>query len=195
MIGPTGPAGAGPNSRITPAGVICPILAVPNTVNHKLPSGPAAMPNGSLFAGRLNSVIAPPGLIRPIFPDSVNHKFPSGPAAIADGRQPEGGGKVPHVFAAGRLNSVIAPAGVIRPIRLPNRSVNHRLPSGPAVMRQGPLSAVGRGNSVITPAGVIRPILFPPISVNHKLPSGPVAIEVGPLFAERGNSASVVVVA
>ena len=32
------------------------------------------------------------------------------------------------------LNSVTTPSGVIRPIRLPLISVNHRLPSGPAVM-------------------------------------------------------------
>ena len=31
-------------------------------------------------------------------------------------------------------NSVTTPAGVIRPIRFPRRSVNHRLPSGPAAM-------------------------------------------------------------
>ena len=35
------------------------------------------------------------------------------------------------------LNSVTTPAGVIRPIRLPLIPVNHRLPSGPAVMPQG----------------------------------------------------------
>src|SRR5947208_3654032 len=55
MIGPTGPAGAGPNPRITPAGVTCPILAVPNTVNQNLQSGPVDIEVGPLFAERGNS--------------------------------------------------------------------------------------------------------------------------------------------
>jgi len=36
---------------------------------------------------------------------------------------------------------------VTRPIRLPRNSVNHRLPSGPAVIPQGPLPVAGRANS------------------------------------------------
>ncbi len=52
------------------------------------------------------------------------------------------------------LNSVTTPVGVIRPIRLPTYSVNHRLPSGPAVMPQGCAPAVMPAlNSVTTPAG------------------------------------------
>ena len=39
-------------------------------------------------------------------------------------------------------NSVTSPAGVIRPIRSPVCSVNQRLPSGPAVIPDGPLPAV-----------------------------------------------------
>ena len=67
--------------------------------------------------------------------------------------------------------------------------MNHRLPSGPAVIPNGRLPAVGTGNSVITPAGVIRPILFPMTSVNHRLPSGPTVIPLGKLPAVgTGNS-------
>ena len=51
--------------------------------------------------------------------------------------------------AVGTSNSVMTPAGVIRPIRLPEFSVNHRLPSGPGAIAVGPLPAVGSGNSVV----------------------------------------------
>jgi len=46
-------------------------------------------------------------------------------------------------------NSVMTPAGVIRPILLPPNSVNHRLPSCPAVMPAGKLLGVTTGNNVI----------------------------------------------
>src|SRR5436305_1378669 len=63
---------------------------------------------------------------------------------------------------------------VIRPIRLPRLSVNHRLPSGPAVMPLGPaLPVMPALNSLTTPGGVIRPIRLADDSVNHTLPSGP----------------------
>ena len=62
-------------------------------------------------------------------------------------------------------------------------SVNHRLPSAPAVIPVGARSAVNPGvlparNSVTTPAVVIRPM--PPGlagSVNHRSPSGPLVID------------------
>src|SRR6266853_1428943 len=71
-------------------------------------------------------------------------------------------------------------------------SVNHRAPSGPAVMPWGkplvPLG-VGIGNSVITPAVVMRPILLAFCSVNHRAPSGPVVMIWGSLLAVGiGNS-------
>jgi hypothetical protein len=50
---------------------------------------------------------------------------------------------------AGTANSVIAPSGVIRPIRLPENSVNQRLPSGPPAISQGWLFGLGSGNSVM----------------------------------------------
>src|SRR5262249_44566976 len=72
---------------------------------------------------------------------------------------------------------------VIRPIRLPPGSVNHRLPSGPAVMPLGYARRLMPAlNSVTTPSGVIRPIrsLAPrslPRSVNQTLPSGPAVMQ------------------
>ena len=76
---------------------------------------------------------------------------------------------------------MICPLGVMRPISVP--SVNHRLPSGPAVIASE-LLPFGSGNSVICPLGVMRPISVP--SVNHRLPSGPAVIaSVDPL---AGNS-------
>ena len=47
--------------------MIRPILLPPNSVNQRLPSGPAAMPAGSLLAvGTVNSVMTPAVVIRPI---------------------------------------------------------------------------------------------------------------------------------
>jgi hypothetical protein len=86
----------------------------------------------------------------------------------------------------------------MRPILSPAISVNHKAPSGPAVMPPGLPDA---GNSVMAPFGLILPILLPPApvkptSVNHMLPSGPTVIENGLLFAVgiensvTGNQAS-----
>ncbi len=57
--------------------------------------------------------------------------------------------------AMGSGNSVITPPGVIRPIAFPVSSVNHRFPSGPAVIALGALAAAGRANSSIVPTGAI----------------------------------------
>ena len=70
----------------------------------------------------------------------------------------------------------MSPDVVMRPMRLPLNSVNHKLPSGPAVMPNGWLPPAGSGNSVIAPAVVLRAILLPLNSVNHRLPSGPAAM-------------------
>ena len=64
----------------------------------------------------------------------------------------------------------------MRPILLPLDSVNHRLPSGPAVMHWMLGSAVGTGNSVMVPWGVMRPIRLALVSVNQRFPSGPAAM-------------------
>src|SRR5438445_205825 len=98
-----------------------------------------------------NSVIMPPGVIRPIWltTTSVNPRLPSEPAAMLVG---EG-------LPLGRAYSTIAPVRVIRPICLPICSVNHRLPSDPAVIDPGRLFAVGIGNSTRN-AGVVRRGVF-----------------------------------
>lgn len=71
------------------------------------------------------------------------------------------------VAAPGVGYSVTAPLVVILPILLETAaSVNHRFPSGPAVMLMGPLSAVGIGYSVTAPPVVILPIRLPVSSVN-----------------------------
>ena len=70
-------------------GAIRPIArVVPWSVNHRLPSGPAAMSIGELseFRPAAYSVTCPLGVIRPIAPaGSVNHRLPSGPAAMSSG--------------------------------------------------------------------------------------------------------------
>ena len=91
----------------------------------------------------------------------MNQTLPSGPAVMLAGL----------LLAVGIRNVEKRPAGVIRPIAPLLNSVNHRLPSEPAVIPSGPQPAedpyfVGKGNSVVLPDGVIRPILFELISVN-----------------------------
>jgi hypothetical protein len=50
----------------------------------------------------------------------------------------------------------------MRPIRFPAGSVNHRLPSGPAVISAGLLfGLMPVENSVTAPLGVIRPMRLP----------------------------------
>ncbi len=61
--------------------VIFPIFPVPQSVNHRLPSDPAAIPSGLLPEGREYSVIEPDVVVFPILllRLSVNHTLPSGP--------------------------------------------------------------------------------------------------------------------
>src|SRR5208283_1029706 len=131
-------------------GVIRPIRpGFADSVNHKLPSGPTAMPKDSLFGVNplLNSVTAPLVVIRPIAPsppDSVNHRSPSGPVVIIAGALP-----------LGNENSVADPPGVTRAILLTPASVSQRLPSGPVAIPNGaPLNPAL--NSVICPATVLK---------------------------------------
>src|SRR5712691_8391664 len=90
------------------------------------------------------------------------------------------------------------PAVVMRPIWFPPDSVNQRLPSGPAVMLEGPavipgpLAPVGRGNSLMLPPGVMRPILLALYSVNQRLPSEPAVMPSG-LLAAVGTENAVIV--
>src|SRR5260370_41535911 len=88
--------------------------------------------------------------------------------------------------AVGIANSVTTPLVVMRPILLAPFSVNHRLPSGPAVMPAGLLVSVGVGNSVIAPAAVIRatrltPFETAPVSVIHRLATCPAGLSRGEL--------------
>src|SRR2546426_10804076 len=80
---------------MSPVGVIRPTLLPQDSVNQRLPSGPAVMPSGLLLplggqlrlGGRGNSVITPAGVIRPILLplSSVNQRLPSGPAVMLAG--------------------------------------------------------------------------------------------------------------
>src|SRR5215469_5108229 len=70
--------------------------------------------------------------------------------------------------------SVRSPAVVIRPILLPNSSVNHSAPSGPATIRLGNAPRAS-GYSVNAPSRVIRPTFEADRSTNHSAPSGPSA--------------------
>ena len=63
-------------------------------------------------------------------------------------------------------------------------SVNHKFPSGPAVMLFGPLLAMGIGNEVkMWVAASSSTMLFALVSTNHRLPSGPTVILAAPLLA------------
>src|SRR4051812_49186668 len=163
---------------------LCAMRALPTrlfafSVNHMLPSTPSVMPVGALYiVGTGTSVITPAVLttarrLRDVF-DSVTQRVPSLPATMLCG--PE--------LTDGSANSVMTPAGVIRPtLSIVGEvfvSVNHRLPSGPAVMPRG-LPTVGTVYSVIVPFGVILAILWAKLfdSVNHRLPSGPGAMASG----------------
>src|SRR5437899_1579486 len=72
------------------------------------------------------------------------------------------------------------PEGVIRPIELPTALVNHRAPSFPVTMPDGPRTVAFR-NVVIAPEVVIRSIENAPrpsvVLVNHSAPSGPATID------------------
>src|SRR2546428_13363266 len=74
--------------------VMRPILLPRSSVNQRLLSGPAVIPNGTPGVVSGNSAMAPVGVMRPILllTSSVNQRLPSGPAAV--GRAPgRGGGK------------------------------------------------------------------------------------------------------
>src|SRR5215831_2393346 len=102
------------------------------SVNHTLPSGPAvSAPTEARVSGRVNVVIWPAGVIRPMAGETssaavVNHRLPSGPAVMAPGPP------------MGEANSVTWPLGVMRPTVCATGSVNQTLPSEPAVMAVAP---------------------------------------------------------
>src|SRR5207237_3115662 len=112
---------------------------------HKLPSLPVAMPNGLALPPKLklftkNCVAVPLGVTwyMELEQSSANQMLPSGPVVILSGQATFGG-----------VNSVTTPAGVMLPILAKllgaeTRCVNHRLPSGPAVMKFGSFPAGAR---------------------------------------------------
>src|ERR1700733_1782357 len=124
----------------------------PHSVNHRSPSGPAAIPVLSappLFSLYILNV--PDELTSPMFAvrRSTNQRDPSpaGPAVIPTGS-----------FFVGVAYSVVVPLVVIFPIlSLPSRpgSVNHILP-GPAVIPHGRLP-VGREYSRVS-NGLLNPV-------------------------------------
>ena len=73
---------------------------------------------------------------------------------------------------------------VIRPIEV--TLVNHRAPSGPAVIPKGSsicwLLPEPEPKSVTTPSVVILPIVFLPPLVNQRAPSGPAVMPKGPVM-------------
>src|SRR5262245_35879926 len=119
-------------STVAACGMATAMLLLMYSVNHSLPSGPAAMPNGWLAGlGTGNSSNEPDVVTRPIWFAlySVNHSRPSGPEAITAG----------SLDAVGTANSVKDPEVETRPILFALLSVNHTLPSGPAAMPPGVL--------------------------------------------------------
>ena len=104
--------------------------------------------------GMANSVMAwVVGLISPIW---LSELLGEPEVAVGARRDPVG-----QELPVGMGNSVMAwVVGLIIPIWLAHgRSVNQRLPSGPAVIPQGPELAVGMGNSVMAwVVGLIIPI-------------------------------------
>ena len=79
-------------------------------------------------------------------------------------------------LATGNWKVVMMPAVVMRPIWSPLARVNHRAPSGPAVM---PMAPPPPPNSVMPPSVVMRPIFPLTVSVNHTAPSGPAVMPRG----------------
>ena len=102
--------------RFTPAGVMRPSPA--RSVNHRLPSGPTAMPEGDAFGvGVAKSVTTPAVVMRPmrLATGSVNHKLPSGPAVM----KPRPGVSTPGVAdATGNRVSVYVAASGTRELRI-----------------------------------------------------------------------------
>ena len=107
---------------------ILPILLALSSVNHRFPSGPAAIDSGALPTGN-SPRIAPPALNFPILlePPSVNQRFRSGPTTIDSGPLPGGRG----------ISRRRTPAGDICAILLEASSTSQTFPSGPATIPCG----------------------------------------------------------
>src|SRR5262249_34687816 len=111
-----------------PAGVIRPIVPLPNVVNHTFPSGPAVMPRGYDKGGSGDSsiVVGGAGRIRAIFwgVNSVKQGLAAGAAPEGAGSDQWGGrgggvmgsGWEEAVGTANSGGSGNIPPGVMRPI-------------------------------------------------------------------------------
>src|ERR1041385_4244377 len=170
------PAGFGASisvgRTVTPEMGIVPIAGEAySPENQMLPSGPTANPARTSSDGEY-VVTVPDVVIMPTLPFELqvsNHRFPSGAETML----------LPTSTPLGSEYSVIVPEVVILPIFLVLVSVNHSLPSGPAVIPAGLLSVGREYSPVTTPAVVILTILFLNSSVNQTFPSGPAAMSVG----------------
>ena len=139
--------------KIVPAVVMRPIApGFALLANQRLPSGPAAIPQGRPAAGNSVTTGIAAVVIRPMPLGvlSVNQRFPSGPAVIA--RRPL---LDPWIWV-----SLTTPAGVIRPIRSLDGSVNQRFPSGPAAMSSAPPLVVADSVTTGVAPVVMRPMRF-----------------------------------
>ena len=180
------------NSVTTPVGVIRPMPPF-SSVNHRLPSGPVAIPSGRLpgVIPAENSWTAPAGVMSPMRPaSSANQTLPSGPPVMPRG-------PLLGLMPAGVSSVAIGGDGVRTAILPVCSSVNHILPSGPRVISQGRLLVLipepVEKSSTLPSGRVTRPKRLPETSVNHTLPSGPPVIPSGLLEAtSSGNSVTVV---
>ena len=129
--------------------MISPILLPPISVNQRLPSGPAVIPEGMLPAvgiGELGDGVRSSGDLA----DLVAAVLGEPEVAVGPGRDPVGQAEA---AGSGELGDDCA-VGVIRPILLAGScSVNQRLPSGPAAIRRARPPAVGTANSVMACGG------------------------------------------
>src|ERR1039458_4318397 len=140
----------------------------------------------------------PDVLMRPIYPAPVNQRTPSGPVVIPS--MPVWPGTEYSVITptSGQLGTLVV--GQILPIFSPKNSVNHKAPSGPALMLVGQLFAVGTGYSqkqgVLTEqeggfgiglgqVGTERDVLMRqiyPAPVKQRQPFGPVVLPSMPVW-------------
>src|SRR5436309_3424881 len=96
-----------------PAGVIRPILLRVASVNQRLPSGPAAIPSGSLpDVGMAYSLTAPPTVTRPMLLPlhSVNHRLPSRPPTIPPGQLSGAGRGYSVILSVARAGTITVPS-------------------------------------------------------------------------------------
>ena len=117
--------GIGNSATSVPVVVTLPILLPLYSVNQRLPSGPTARPLMPLASAHHRELGDRPRRGDPADLARVEHREPE--VAVGPRHEPE-----EPAGAAATGNSVITPAGVIRPILV--ASVNHTLPSGPAVI-------------------------------------------------------------